>query len=193
MAQELQRTSNLMATQGKLGSLESFLSAPALVLDVSSSMGLALRTGELKRIDRLRETVAQLHQKGIDFRQYVFSSGCEETNVIPEPYGSTNLADALELVLNATPTNVAVVSDGEPDNEDTAMVQARRAKSMNIRIDVMFCGDPGSRGEAFLKRLAEGTGGRAQTVDLNLEPAALTGSVMLMLGDGSVASKAIEL
>ena len=190
---QLQRTSNLMTTSGKLGSLASFLSSPALLLDLSSSMATPLSSGELKRVDRVREVVATLHQKGIDFRQFVFSSGCEETNVIPEPYGSTNLAGGLEMVLNANPTTVTVVSDGEPDNADKAMAVARRFKDKGIQINVLYCGDPGSPGEAFMQQLAQATGGRQETVDLNIEPAQLTGQAMLMLGDGSPESKTIIL
>jgi len=185
---DLVRTTHTLAPTGKLGSLASLHKAPFLVLDISSSMRDPIE-GSFRRIDRLREIVATLHQKGADFRQIVFSDSPHETTTVPEPQGGTNLSSAIAMALDNYATKIAVVSDGEPNSEEAAMAEARRAKDMGVMIDVMFCGQPGSRGEAFLKELAQATGGTGETVDFSDEPDQLTGKTMLMLGDGSEATK----
>lgn len=189
---DMVRTTHTLVPKGKLGSLASLHKAAFLVIDVSSSMSYPIEGG-FRRIDRCREVVGSLHQKGVDFRQIVFSDSPIEMPTIPEPHGGTNLADALAMALDNYATKIAVVSDGEPNSESAAMEQAYRAKQMGVVIDVMFCGQPGTRGEAFLKELAQATGGQGETVDLSDEPDALTGKTMLMLGDGTEASKTIAL
>ena len=178
------RTTHTLVPTGKLGALSTLHKAPFLVLDTSSSMSYPIEGG-FRRIDRLREIVATLHQKGADFRQIVFSDSPRESTTVPDPYGGTDLASALAMALDNYATKIAVVSDGEPNSEQGAMAQAQRAKSMGVVIDVMFCGQPGTRGESFLKELAEATGGRGETVDFGDEPDQLTAGAMLMLGDGS--------
>lgn len=188
MTEQLARTTHTLVPSDKLGDLAELHRAPVLVLDNSSSMKDAIEGG-FRRCDRLREIVGTLHQKGSDFRQIVFSSDAQEMPTIPEPYGGTNLARALELALEINATQIAVVSDGEPDSEDAAMAQARRCAHLGIKINVMFCGSPGSRGERFLKELAQATGGEGETVDFSDAPEQLTGKTMLMLGDGTEQTK----
>lgn len=181
---DLVRTTHTLTPSKKLGSLATLHKAAFLVLDISSSMGYPIEGG-FRRIDRLREIVATLHQKGADFRQIVFSDSPHESTTVPEPSGGTDLASALALALDNYATKIAVVSDGEPNSESAAMEQARRAKDAGVVIDVMYCGPSGARGEQFLKELAQATGGRGETVDFSDEPDQLTGKTMLMLGDGS--------
>jgi hypothetical protein len=189
---DLVRTTHTLVPSGKLGDLDTLHKAPYLVLDVSTSMRDPIEGG-FRRIDRLREIVATLHQKGADFRQIVFSDYPTEMPTIPEPHGGTDLAAALSMALDNYATRIAVVSDGEPNSEAAAMTQAQRARDMGVVINVMFCGRPGSRGEAFLQELAQATGGKGETVDFSDEPDQLTGKTMLMLGDGSEEHKAIQL
>jgi hypothetical protein len=189
---QLERTTHTLVPKGKLGSLAELHKAAFLCIDASSSMADPIEGG-FRRIDRCREIVATLHQKGVDFRQIVFSDSPVEMPTIPEPRGGTNLADALAMALDNYATKIGVVSDGEPNSEEAAMTQARRAKDMGVVIDVMFCGRPGSRGEAFLQELAQATGGKGQTVDFSDAPDQLTGQAMLMLGDGTEATRTIAL
>lgn len=182
---QMMRTTNTLVPQAKLGTLAQLASSPVLILDRSGSMADRLRDSDMRKIDRLREVVAGLNQQGVAFRQVVFDHEILETTVIGEPRGGTNLTGALMYALEtAHATKIAVVSDGIPDNKETAMEAAQRAKELGVKIDTFYCGNPGTEGEAFLHELARMTGGQGQTVDLSDEPAALTGKTMLALTDG---------
>src|SRR5262249_40578770 len=82
-----------------------------------------------------------------------------------EPAGGTNLTAALEFIRPADGTGMRfiVISDGEPDDEHSAL---ELAKNFQTKIDTIFAGPEDSPGRDFLRRLAEASGGKAvsQTV-----------------------------
>lgn len=73
--------------------------------------------------------------------------------------GGTDLTKALAFVRAADGCDMrfVVISDGQPDNETTALAEAARFTS---RIDTVFVGPNGDPGAAFLKRLAAASGGQ---------------------------------
>lgn len=152
-----------------------------LLLDCSGSMGSSMRNGK-QRIEGLRETVRDI-QSEKELRMVQFGSGFEPSFVtaVPNPAGGTPLHTAIDFSRTSGAGRLIVISDGCPDSEAFALEAATR---FGGRIDVVFVGDPGERGEIFLKRLAESTGGESFTGDLSL-PKELAGAVLGLLTDGS--------
>lgn len=88
----------------------------------------------------------------------------------------TNLTDALRYVKQADNLyEIVVISDGEPDNEYTAMDVARTFKGP---IHTIFIGEEGNQGQDFLRKLAQATGGRQFQAD---KPGELMPGVVALL------------
>ena len=131
---------------------------PILLLDVSGSMHQYVNNK--RKIDILRETVANF--TGV--RMFVFSTYTNETKYIPEPQESTDLANAfryLKSYINKD-TNLVLVSDGEPNDSESAL---NEALSLHIPVNVVYIGNIGSSGEDFMKMLARITNGKEITVE----------------------------
>lgn len=150
-----------------------------LLLDCSGSMSSPMRNGK-DRIAGLRETVDSI-QSERRMQMIQFSGSVQVTEYVPDPNGGTPLAEAIDLARTNECSRAIVISDGEPNNENAAMDSAKR---FGGRIDVVFVGDPGSHGEAFLKRLAQSTGGESFTGDLT-EPKKITAGVIGLLTAGT--------
>lgn len=132
-----------------------------LLLDTSGSMSSQADTPNERRIDALRGVVSTLRLKQLAFKQLIFNSDFMWSDIIPEPTGGTNLAGALDFVGQIKPEHLIVVSDGEPDSQEAAMLAA---KKLACKIDVFYVGPKGLPGEAFLKQLATSTGGTSEAV-----------------------------
>lgn len=134
---------------------ESFLSADAIVIvDTSGSMG---GTPYQQACDELRKLQSSLPGQ---VAVIAFSDRPEFAPSGTPRYigGGTDLAGALKFVHVADDTGMrfVVISDGEPNDEAKALAVARTFKS---RIDTVFIGPEGDPGAAFLKRLADASGG----------------------------------
>lgn len=152
-----------------------------LLLDCSGSMGYRMRSGKT-RITGLRDTVRDV-QSEKEMKMVQFGSPEEEATfvtTIPEPCGGTPLHKAINFAKNNGAGRAIVISDGCPDDQSAAMAAAA---AFGGRIDCVFVGDPGERGEAFLKSLAQSTGGEMFTGDLS-EPLKLAAAVLGLLTDG---------
>lgn len=157
---------------------ETFVSADAIVIvDTSSSMTavdgseyempvfgepLRRRAAGPTRYDRACTELASLQQT-LPGKIAVISFS-DDTEFCPAGvptflHGSTDMAAALRFVHVADDTGVRfiLISDGEPNDEEKTLAAARRFKST---IDTIFIGAAGGRGEAFLQRLSQSTGGR---------------------------------
>lgn len=156
-----------------------------LLLDCSGSMGSIMRNGK-QRMAGLRETVKDI-QAEKEMRMVQFGFGHEPGFIssIPDASGGTPLHLAIDFGKNNGAGRAIVISDGCPDDERLAMESAR---NFGGRIDVVFVGDPGERGEFFLKQLAEATGGESFTGDL-ADPKKLVGQVMGLLGAGEASDE----
>lgn len=168
-----------------------------LLLDTSGSMA---ETGDVpgeRKIDSLRGVVAALRTQGLTFKQCVFNTTHMWSDLIPEPAGGTNLADALDFVATQRPKHVVVVCDGYPDGGEmgraACITKARAMGTSGCKIDAYYVGPKGDGGAAeFMNQLAQAGGGQSGAVSFaeleNKIAGALTAG-----GDATVADKPIAL
>lgn len=152
-----------------------------LLVDCSGSMESCIRSGA-RKIDALREVVSTLRATHpAPVAAFGTSNLVEVVDVIPEPQGSTPLAEAIEFGHAQGATHLVIVTDGCPNSESAAFNAARRFRNP---IDVFYIGDGLDRWSQFAKELAAMTGGTCGLTDLG-KPKELAGTIRLMLGDGS--------
>lgn len=127
--------------------------------DISGSMQGA-------KIGRLRIELSKLWPE-IKARLIVFNydamwiDGPED---LPMPEGGTNIAAALNLAATVWPSEVIVISDGLPQNEQAALNSAARLPGT---ISVLFVGnDDDYKGAEFMRHLALVGGGMYAHRDL---------------------------
>lgn len=168
-----------IATANNSSIAEAFVSADTIVIvDVSGSMEqrdvLARRasweagittTYGASRYDQACVELAQLQQTlPGKIAVIAFSDDARFCPAgVPVFQGcGTDLAAALRFVHVADDCGIRfiVISDGFPNDADEALREARRFKS---RIDTIYVGPEGGAGAAFLRRLAEASGGSTIT------------------------------
>lgn len=150
-----------------------------LAIDCSGSMGTMLRNGK-RRIEGLRTVVSDIQQqRETRMIQFGGDDSVGWVTSVPEPSGSTPLAEAIEFARTAEAGRLVMISDGYPDNAQRAFDAAR---AFGGRIDVVFVGDPGDRGEKFLLELASLTGGTSFTGDLGAPKELASGVIGLLTG-----------
>jgi hypothetical protein len=154
-------------------------------------MDQLLEPGGLKKIESLRSIVAML-RTDLSCPQVAFpiwhdDDSCEDAGFVevtlPDADGGTPLGPAIAWCKAQGATHLVVVSDGAPDSEPRAL---QAAKAFGGKIDVIYVGPPGSRGEHFLKELAAMTGGSAETISLR-EPKQLTSQLRGLLSAPTVS------
>lgn len=147
----------------------------ALLLDVSSSMDIYLE-GNHRRIDALREIVHDLEGP---MEVIAFNTAATKVtkDTIPSPSGGTYLSKALIMAKQSGHRKVVVVTDGEVNGIDQDP-SLRESEGMEIKI--LYVG-PDGKEPAFLKKLAEKTGGFCSKEDLKL-PKELGAKLTLLLG-----------
>lgn len=157
-----------IAQQAGQSLAESFLSADAIiVVDVSGSMDArdVRGTNWEQTQSRYEAACAELRklQESMPGRVAVvaFSDRPEfAPGGIPRMMGGgTDLTKALAFVRAADDCDMRfiVISDGQPNDEPTALAEARRFTS---KIDTVFVGPNGDPGADFLRRLAAASGGQ---------------------------------
>lgn len=154
-----------------------------LLLDCSGSMAEYVEPGRAK-IDALRDIVGALRTR-IGFTEVCFpSSGRKESIAgdIPDPEGSTPLHEALLTARLRGAKHVVLVSDGMPDNTNSALTEAQQLKDRGVKIDVFYVGPRPHPGEEFLKLLALETGGQFEATSLSYrEQHAIESKIALLL------------
>jgi hypothetical protein len=175
----LARVANQLA-RGEFMSLDAAIAKTSrfLVIDDSGSMASYTDNTEVRKVDAVRKIVHQFREEGIDFRQIVFGNTVEIREDIPEPAGSTPLTEALVLAKTHGATQVAVLSDGIPDNPATALAAA---KDLGVKIDTFYVGPRPSEGEVFMAQLASQSGGSSHVGDLGKGIKALEDGVKKVL------------
>jgi hypothetical protein len=145
---------------------ETFMDVDALVLvDTSFSMDERDCPGGRKRYDLACEQLIRL-QRELPGKVGVISWNSSPSfcpgGIPTTPYGGTNLTGALEFVkpVDGTTIKLIIISDGEPDQQEPALALAKTFKS---KIDTIYVGPERGYGRAFLRLLAEATGGRPVT------------------------------
>lgn len=154
-----------------------------LLVDCSGSMAHHISAGG-RRIDALRSIVQTLqttHRVPVAAFGLRGGNQVDVVDVVPEPQGSTPLDLAIEFGKTQGATHLVVVTDGEPNSEQSAFEAAR---IFGGPIDTFFVGDPNSRGMQFASELAAMTGGTSNLSDLG-KPKELGSKLRLCLGDGS--------
>jgi hypothetical protein len=143
---------------------ESFLSLGAIVMiDISLSMDTCdCQNGQTRyqvACDELRRLQRQIPGK-VGVIEWASGHAFMPGGVPSLPCGSTNLTSVLEFVKQADDCGITLIliSDGEPDNEITAMDMARKFRS---KIDTIYIGPEGGPGADFLRRLSSLTGGQS--------------------------------
>lgn len=128
----------------------------ALLLDNSGSMSsyCGADNDKNRKIDTLR-VLAEKFQ----LRKFVFNSIVEERWDIPEPTGSTDLANAFDFMKLKGIKKVVLITDGVPNSYEEAL-----NSSEGLEIDIYFVGDPPA--PDFLKDLAKRSGGVFKSTEL---------------------------
>lgn len=173
-----------IATQSNTSIAESFLSADVIILvDVSGSMDSKDARDNQKRYDVACQELAKLQQSlPGKIAVVAFSS-----NVMFCPGGvpvyegcSTDLTKALQFVQVADGlVKFIVISDGQPDDDKSALAVAQRFKS---KIDVVYVGpeEDFMGGRKFLEKLAAASGGQFVTADCANELAEKVQTLLLI-------------
>lgn len=78
------------------------------------------------------------------------------------PAGNTDMALAFRHLQSQKPEKVVMISDGCPNDEDGAI---KEAVALHVPVNIVYIGEKGDRGEAFMKRLAIITGGKTFTAE----------------------------
>lgn len=174
-----------VAQKGNQSLAESFIGADIVLLfDSSGSMESRDSRGGLSRYDVALQELTDLQQAlPGKIAIIVFSS-----TVVFVPHGlppllggATDLTAALEFakIADVADMRFIVISDGQPNNEITALNAARTYVN---RIDTIFVGpEKDMMGHAFLRQLASASGGQAITADRAKE---LSSSVQFLLAKG---------
>lgn len=149
---------------------ESFLSADAIVLvDTSGSMSARDVTGvsweQSTSLSRYEAACGELRKLQASLPgQVAVIAFSDKPEFAPSGTprmigGGTDLTKALAFVRAADGCEMRfiVISDGQPNDEVTALQEAQRFTS---RIDTVFVGPTGDPGAGFLKKLAAASGGQ---------------------------------
>jgi Mg-chelatase subunit ChlD len=158
-----------IAKQGGVSLAESFLSCDAVVLvDTSGSMMTKDSRAGQSRYDVAIEELTTL-QKVNPGKVGVISFSSDVAfcpSGIPTPYfAGTDMAKALDFarIADVPGMRVIVVSDGEPDEPEKALIAAGK---YHAHIDAVYVGPESSpRGRDFLQRLCAASGGQVVTAD----------------------------
>lgn len=150
------------AAQGKAVA-EAFMSVEVIAL-VDTSGSMEVRDTDASRYEVACRELALLQAAHPGKVAIIsFATGCQfcPSGVPVMDGGSTNLTAALRFARTSDLPGVrfVVISDGQPDNEDTALAEARQFRG---RIDVVYVGPEGGYGSGFMQRLA--AIGRGQSV-----------------------------
>ena len=164
--QIIQGSLSQVAQQNGLSIAETFLNADCIILvDTSGSMSQCDSRNNKSRYDVACEELKKL-QASLPGKLALlsFSSDVQfSPNGIPFKYDEmTDLYKALKFakVADVSGMRFIVISDGEPNNEQSALDVAKTYKN---RIDTIYVGPDGGEGQAFLKRLANASGGQGIT------------------------------
>ena len=143
---------------------EMWINVDAVILvDISGSMSCCDARGGKTRYEVAQEELSRL-QETLPGKLAIIAFERETLFVpsgrLPGIGSTTNLGGALKYarVADGIPDmRFIVISDGEPDDEREALVEARQYRN---RIDTIYVGPETGGGQAFLNRLAKIKGGQ---------------------------------
>jgi len=131
----------------------------AFLLDYSGSMEYV----ESKGRTRLQHLIS-IMDKFPNERKFIFSGDCKEVHSLPTTaIGSTDLAEGFEEVKRCGISHVVLITDGEPDDEESAEQAAK-----GLKIDAFFVGSQDNvRAKEFLRRLCDNSGGSFDSTNIS--------------------------
>lgn len=142
------------------------------LVDVSSSMSSLIGSSDIPKIEHCRIALTDLMTSHPDLIIIAFGSMVRRLKNLKELpdanhlWGGTDLTCAIEEAQQLKPARTIIISDGCPDNEQTA---SDAAENLTGRIDCVYCGPDGHPAVAYLQSLARKGGGRQMTFDGCLE------------------------
>jgi hypothetical protein len=186
----VQGSLSAVSKQANQSLASGFLNVKAFVMvDVSASMGVKDidATGTKSRYDAACEQLANLQKENPgEIAVGCFSQRAEfcPGGVPVFMYSMTDMVAALRLMKMADGAGIRLIliSDGEPNDEESTLKEARKFSS---KIDTIFVGpETDQTGRAFLKKLSQATGG------INIDSKAqdlgkLSDNVTLLIGAGA--------
>lgn len=164
---------------------ETFLSCDLIILvDVSGSMDAPDAPGGRVRYDAACDELAKLqasHPGKVGVIAFSTTPQFCPGGTPPFLAGGTNLAEALDYAhLVDGLCELVVISDGEPNSEHQALQAAARYRESTI--SCVYVGPEGGAGQAFLRRLAQASGGQAVTAAKTAQLAAQVERLLLAAG-----------
>ena len=167
------------------------LKGAILLCDTSGSMQHQDTWTGKRRIDHLAEVLAYVLSRTkvqalVSFNHAVTEHKLVSAVSLEEPSGGTDLALALEHVRDmAQPEQLLILSDGEPNDQELALLMMERllARWGRLPVRCYFCGDDKDHhAKAFLERLA-GLGGPGSGMEVHnlATPKRLAQAVVLQI------------
>ena len=143
--------------------------AKVVLLDLSGSMGDLIGSSNMRKIEHAKIALTDLLQAHPKITIIGFGS---YTKVLTDPQeipstsyglmGSTNLTAGIEAAAKLKPRRTIILSDGLPDNRDTAEAAI---DGLTGQVDCVYCGPDGHPAVAYLQSLARKGGGTQMTFD----------------------------
>lgn len=149
--------------------------AELVAADISGSMAGPAKDGR-RCIDCLRDALAPLVNQ---VHVLAFESQVHEVDadLIPEPMGGTDLTKAIDKATTLRPVSLLIVSDGAPNNRESALESARTfVAQCQARINVIYIGPDDTSCKDFMKELAKIGGGRYKEYDIAVNNPLLLGA-----------------
>lgn len=155
-----------VANKLQIGVAQAFLEAEIIVLiDVSASMlaedDLVFQNSQ-SRYKKACNQLAKLQSENpgkVCVIAFSDRQTFEASGIARWPNGSTDIAGALRFVkpVDGLDCKIVIISDGEPDDDASAITKARGFQS---KIHTIYIGPENGSGADFLKRLSAVTGGQ---------------------------------
>jgi hypothetical protein len=134
-----------------------------VLADCSSSMWDLIGNSGLSKFQHLDIALKDVRAGYPEIRLIAFGNGAWEIkrgSGLPPPKGGTDMEAGLKLAAEFKPRKTIVISDGLPDNEETAL---RAADELTGAVDTIYCGPDQHPAAQFLHRLSRSTGGVSAT------------------------------
>lgn len=137
-----------------------------ILADCSGSMAEGIGANNIRKIEHLRIALTDLlkyNPKAIIFAFGWGAKRIKDIRALPNEnnlMGSTNMTAGIEEAIKLKPRRTVIISDGLPDNMDTA---SKAIDDLTGQVDVIYCGPDGHPAIQFMQSLARKGGGQQMT------------------------------
>lgn len=191
----IKRTDNAVASrEGKIRVITNKTPhhCDMVIADLSSSMDSSAYENK-SRYECLQEAMRPYagRVQVIAFNDRVWEVDADS---LPHPEGMTAMEKAFKAAQQLVPLKVLLISDGCPNNEETAIEEAKALVGPDIIrkviIDVLYIGPKDQKAEAFMHRICEIGGGRYMDFEVDKNSPALLessiGNLLALPAPGSI-------